>query len=311
MNNIRSLNPAIKRALRYSGIGARLQYYLLMVLYRFAFTRYFYGYYARGLARIFPKSNSVWLHLDDGPGFRIFLDDAYWTRFALYLFPYEPEIDLILRASIGQTSLFCDLGANKGYWTVRSAPLFQKIIAVEASTQTFDVLKKNTENLANVRLHHAAISDKSGEKLTFVNTHQSHASARLLQDNTTGKHDRTETISTLKVDDLIPVGMPALIKMDVEGAEVNAIEGSRRTLSEGSVLIYEDHGSDHDCAPSAHLLSMSDISLYSIENGLKRVKTLEQIREIKTDNYKGYNFLAAQNNSPLLARLNEHFANHK
>lgn len=288
-----------------------MQFNLLMVLYRLAFTRFFYGHYARNLARLFPKSNAVWLHLDDGPGFRISLDDAYWTRFALYRFPYEPEVDLILRASIGQTSLFCDLGANKGYWTTRAAPLFQSIIAVEASAQTFDTLRKNTEALTNVRLHHAAINDESGETLTFVNTHLSHASARLLKDSKAGELDQTETVSTLKVDDLVPVGMPALIKMDVEGAEVNAIEGARRTISEGSVLIYEDHGADHDCAPSAHLLTLPEINLYSIENGVKRMITLDQIRKTKTDSYKGYNFLAAQSNSPLLARLTEHFANHE
>jgi hypothetical protein len=131
----------------------------------------------------------------------------------------------------------------------------------------------------------------------------------LLQDSKAGESDQTETVTTIRVDDLVPAGMPALIKMDVEGAEVNAIEGATRTITDGSVLIYEDHGSDHDCTPSAHLLSRSEISLYSIENGFKIIQTLDQIRQIKTDPYKGYNFLAAQENSPLLASIVEHFAN--
>ncbi|WP_254054559.1 FkbM family methyltransferase [Roseovarius sp. EL26] len=238
------------------------------------------------------------------------MDDAYWTRFALFHFPYEPEIDTILRTSVGRTSLFCDLGANKGFWTSRAAPLFQKVISVEASAQTFSILKQNAKDLQNVRLHHAAIHNQTGEELTFVNTYLSHASARLLQDGTAGQADQTETVTTLKVDDLVPVGMPALIKMDVEGAEVSAIEGAARTLNDGSVLIYEDHGADHDCAPSAHFLSRPEMRLYSIEDGLKPVKSLDQIRQIKTDTYKGYNFLAAQKNSPLLGAIVEHFANH-
>ena len=297
------------RRIRFSGISARIHYYLLMALYQLAFTRGAYGHFARGLARFFPQSNAVWLHLDDGPGFQITLDDAYWTRFALYHFPYEPEIDTVLRACVGKTSLFCDLGANKGFWTTRAAPLFQQVIAVEASAQTFESLRHSTDMLKNVHIHHAAINDRTGDKLTFVNTYLSHASARLLLDGKAGTSDQTETVSTFKVDDLVPVGVPALIKMDVEGAEVNAIKGAQRTICDGSVLIYEDHGSDRACAPSELLLSMSEIEIYSIEDGFEKVATLDEIRETKTDSYKGYNFLAARKNSPLLASLVEHFAN--
>ncbi|MBE0453597.1 FkbM family methyltransferase [Roseovarius autotrophicus] len=287
--------------LTFSSPSARLQFHLLMGLFRLAVTRALYGRFARGLARLFPAGNAVFLHEDGAPPFRITLNDGYWTRFALYRPPYEPEVAAILRAAAGATPIFCDLGANKGYWTTRAAPLFERVIAVEASAATFEELQENARDLPNVNLHHAAIHAHSGETLRFVNTHLSHASARLMGDAPAGAQDHTETVTTLAIDDLVPEGVAALIKLDVEGAEIAAIAGAARTLAQGGALIYEDHGNDPACTVSAHLLSDPEIRLYSIDSGLVPMPDLASIRSRKTDPFKGYNFLAIRTASPLLA----------
>lgn len=280
-----------------------------MGLFRLAVMRGLYGRFARGLARLFPAGNAVWLHEGGAPPFRIALDDGYWTRFALYRAPYEPEVGAVLRAVAGAAPLFCDLGANKGYWTTRAAPLFDRVIAVEASQATFQDLETNAAHLPNVTLHRAAIHAHSGEMLRFVNTHFSHASARLEGGDRARPEDHLETVETLAIDDLVPPGTPALIKLDVEGAEIAAIDGATRALDDGAVLIYEDHGFDPACTVSAHLLSLPGIRLYSIENGLCPMPNTAAIRTLKTDPYKGYNFLAARADSPLLAAVAACFAN--
>lgn len=294
--------------LTFSSPAARLQYLLLMGLFRLAVTRGLYGQFARGLGRLFDPGNAVTLHAADAAPYRIALNDGYWTRFALYRAPYEPEVDSVLRAAAGATPLFCDLGANMGYWTTRAAPLFEQVIAVEASAQTFERLYGNAAQLYGVTLHHAAIHARSGEVLTFVNTHLSHASARLMGDTPAGTEDRTETVTTLAIDDLVPPGTAALIKLDVEGAEIAAITGAARALADGSVLIYEDHGNDPDCMVSAHLLTQPEISLYSTATGLIPMPDTATIRALKTDPFKGYNFLAARRDSPLLAQIAQGFA---
>lgn len=297
------------RRLSFSGRTARLQYMLLMGLFRLAVTRGLYGRFARGLGRVFGAGNAVLLQENGAPPFRIELNDGYWTRFALYRAPYEPEVAAILRAASGATRLFCDLGANKGYWATRAAPLFERVIAVEASAETFAALRENAGGLPGVTLHRAAIHETSGKDLTFVNTHLSHASARLMGDSPAGAGDRTETVTTMAIDDLVPSGEAALVKLDVEGAEVAAIAGAARTLSEGSVLIYEDHGNDPACTVSAHLLTMPGMRLYSAGNGLEPLSGTAAIRALKTDPYKGYNFVAARDGSPLLAAIARVFAN--
>ena len=295
--------------LTFSGRAARLQYVLLMGLFRLAVTRGLYGRFARGLGRVFGPEGAVFLHEGGAPPYRIALNDGYWTRFALYRAPYEPEVARVLSAASGGTSLFCDLGANKGYWTTRAAPLFEHVIAVEASADTFAELYRNAGELYNVTLHHAAIHARSGEEMRFVNTHLSHASARLQSDQPVGGQDRVETVETLAIDDLVPEGVTALIKLDVEGAEIAAIEGAARALTDGAVLIFEDHGNDPACAVSAHLLANPDMRLFSIETGLVPMPDIATIRALKTDAYKGYNFLAARAGSKLLARIAQGFAN--
>ena len=297
------------RDLTFSGPSARLHYALLMGLFRLAVTRGLYGRFARGLARLFPAGNAVWLHEEGAPPFRIALDDGYWTRFALYRAPYEPEVAAVLQAARGATPLFCDLGANKGWWTTRAAPLFAQVIAVEAAQDTFAELQANAAHLPNVTLHRAAIHARSGETMTFVNTHLSHASARLATGGAATAADRTETVETLAIDALVPAGRPALIKLDVEGAEIAAIDGAARALEDGAVLIYEDHGNDPACTVSAHLLHMQGMRLFHVAEGLVAMPDLAAIRALKTDPFKGYNFVAARDISPLLPRIAQGFAN--
>lgn len=289
--------------LSFSSPVARLHYHLLMALFRLSVTRGLYGRFARGLARLFPADDAVWLHEGAAPPFRIALDDGYWTRFALYRGPYEPEVATVLRAAAGTTPLFCDLGANKGYWTTRAVPLFDRVIAVEASAQTFAALRENAAHLPNVALHRAAIHARSGGVLRFVNTHLSHASARLMDGGPARPGDRIETVPTLSVDDLVPEGVAALIKLDVEGAEIAAIDGAARAIAQGAVLIYEDHGMDAACTVSAHLVRDPDMRLFAMEGGLVPVAGLTAIAARKTDPFRGYNFLAARAESPLLATL--------
>jgi FkbM family methyltransferase len=297
-----------QRRLSFSGPKARVQYALLMGLFRLAVTRGLYGRFARGLGRIFGPGTAVWLHEGGAPPYRIALDDGYWTRFPLYLGPYEPEVARVLRAAAHATPLFCDLGANKGYWTTRAAPLFDQVIAVEAAQSTFRDLHDNAGGLDNVTLHRAAIHARSGEVMRFINTHLSHASARLEVDAPAQPRDRLEQVETLAIDDVVPAGTPALLKLDVEGAEIAAIDGAARALADGAVLIYEDHGNDPDCTVSLHLLTDPAMRLFAIEDTLVPMPDIATLRARKADPYKGYNFLAARAGSPLLDRISQGFA---
>ncbi len=295
---------AQRSSISFSTLASRLQYLLLMGLFRVAVTRGLYGAFARGLGRLFSARNAVYLSREGEPPFKIYLNDGYWTRFALYHRDYEPEVARVLKAAAGHTEVFCDLGANKGFWSVRAAPKFSQVIAVEASAQTFEALLENTKDLPNVTRHKRAIHAESGLKLQFLNVPLSHASARIAD----AAEGADESVETIAIDDLLTDGTAALIKLDVEGAEIAAFEGGKRALSDGSVMVYEDHGNDPECLPSEYLLRDPDISIYATFGEPKKLRTVAEIRALKTDPFKGYNFLAAREDSPLLHDILEAFA---
>lgn len=296
-----------QRVIGFTGLSARIQYHLLMGLFRIALTRGAYGRFARGLGRIFSPRNAVYLGDSRTHAFKIYLNDGYWTRFGLYYPDYEPEVSCTVRAASGHTGLFLDLGANKGYWSVQAAPHFEKIIAVEASAETFQWLEENTSDIANVTRLKKAIHSETGLTLKFLNVPLSHASARIAD----AAEGADEEVETIRIDDLVPEGTAALVKLDVEGAEIPAIDGAARALQDGAVLIYEDHGNDPDCAPSAHLLQDDKISVYSISNPPKKLDSIAEIRALKTDPFKGYNFLAGRQDSTLLHAILQGLAKDK
>ena len=168
-----------ERIIRFEGRRARAQYRLLMALYRMVFNRWLYGIFCRLLGLFFDSDTKVVLDLGGGKAFRVYLNDGYWTRFYLYHKDYEPEVRRVLNAARGHAAVFCDLGANSGLWSVYGSSLFDRVIAVEAAESTYGRLVENTGDLPNVKTHHAAIYERSGEILRFVNVHNSHASAHL------------------------------------------------------------------------------------------------------------------------------------
>ena len=291
-----------KRKPAFAGRGAHLQYRVLMALFTLAMTRGLYGRFARGLGRFFDPENAVIVDIGGAAPFRVRLADGYWTRFALRGPPYEPEIARVMAAAESHTDCFVDLGANTGFWTLKAAKLFQRVIAVEAGKKTFRRLRENTDCLARVALHQAAVHACSGRQLRFVTPELSHASARLSEDVQDGAGG-SEIVETVSVDDLVPEGTAALIKLDVEGAEVAAFDGAARAFADGAVFIYEDHGGDPTCEPSAWLLSRGGFRLWSIGKMPMEITSTAQLRTLKKDPYKGYNFLVAQDGTPLLSAI--------
>ncbi|MEO0894745.1 MAG: FkbM family methyltransferase [Pseudomonadota bacterium] len=298
-----------ERIIRFEGRGARWQYGVLMTLYRMVFNRWLYGIFCRLLGLFFDSDTKVVLDLGGGKAFRVYLNDGYWTRFYLYHKDYEPEVRRVLNAARGHAAVFCDLGANSGLWSVYGSSLFDRVIAVEAAESTYGRLVENTGDLPNVKTHHAAIYERSGEILRFVNVHNSHASAHLDLDTPPGTQDTFEEVKTLRVDDAVPPGEGALIKLDVEGAEIAAVKGAARAIEEGGIFIYEDHGSDQTSEVTRFFMEMEDMRVYSIEKQPELIIDLDHLRRIKTDRFKGYNFLAGRSGSALFMAIVEGFAN--
>jgi FkbM family methyltransferase len=146
----------------------------------------------------------------------------------------EPELVDFLVTNIGPGDVVIDLGANVGYFTLVAAALTGptgRVIAVEPLPENLAALRRNVtlNELTHVEVIDAAVSAREGTAaLTVGGTNQS--SSIVLED----RGSSAISVDTVTIDGLVErYGVrPALIKMDIEGAEEDAVEGGRSTLAE-------------------------------------------------------------------------------
>jgi FkbM family methyltransferase len=135
------------------------------------------------------------------------------------------EIDYLM-AGLGPDSVFVDIGANIGLYSIRIAKAIGcfggKVIAIEPNPPTLERLRFNinANKLDNVSVHEVAVGDYCGfanlavnkENLAIVNT---------VRDDETGK------ISVVPLEDILDkegVSRIDALKIDIEGYEYRALQ---------------------------------------------------------------------------------------
>jgi len=139
-----------------------------------------------------------------------------------------------------------DVGCNIGVFTLTAAILGHNVVALDANKVNLRMLSMSltlNDLHDKVTLVWNAVSDVYEEvELGFRTNHVAGTFVRPVIDRA-----RTPTVSTIKIDDLIPAfkGRPALIKMDIEGFEVKALNGAWKFFKEVDVRYvvfeYERH----------------------------------------------------------------------
>lgn len=133
--------------------------------------------------------------------------------------------------------MYFDIGANIGKWTNENMNTATRIIAVEASPNTYLQLEKtissiNRINSKNITCINYAICDNNNEPVTFYNCRTDTVSTlnkEWLSDKKSrfcniDRYDEI-TVNSLTIDKMIEIyGVPDLIKIDVEGGEYDCIK---------------------------------------------------------------------------------------
>jgi FkbM family methyltransferase len=152
---------------------------------------------------------------------------------------YEPWIQQLLKSELADGDCYYEVGAHTGFFALiasRFVGAHGKIVAFEPDPDNLVTLKANIarNGIAQVTVVEAAVWS-SRREVTFERA--------LGESNRTQGHILNEpnsrleriTVNAVRLDDLIfeegyPV--PHLMKMDVEGAEWDALQGAFRVLSE-------------------------------------------------------------------------------
>lgn len=147
-----------------------------------------------------------------------------------------------------------DIGANVGVFTFAAAAKAGptgRILAVEADRWLVGLLERaeriNRSAGLVVEVLPAAIADRSGS-VKFNVAERGRASNWIesaTQRTTAGGSRRTRTVPTLSLDTLLDDGpRPDVVKIDIEGAEVLALQGATRLLGEVRPILYVEVGDE-------------------------------------------------------------------
>jgi FkbM family methyltransferase len=152
-----------------------------------------------------------------------------WPRMAIFL--HEPESTRAFWDAITPGMLVVDGGANMGGYSLlasRRAGAEGRIFAFEPDPDNFARLLKQIGHLTNVQPVRKAIAAASGESMLFLDSfHAGHT----LVDGRVGEHGISVGITSL--DDFVrDYALPGLdvVKLDIEGAELLAIDGMESIL---------------------------------------------------------------------------------
>ncbi len=151
---------------------------------------------------------------------------------------FEPYMFSTLQKYLRPGSTFVDLGANEGYFSVLAGSLVGeqgKIVSVEPQSRLQEVIQRNLElnSVATATLVQAAISDSAGELEIYLSPDVNTGSSGLFQ--STRYRVPTEKVPVLSLHDLFDrfkISECDLMKVDVEGAEYEAILGSRNLFQQ-------------------------------------------------------------------------------
>jgi FkbM family methyltransferase len=145
---------------------------------------------------------------------------------------------------IDDREVFVDCGAYIGdtaEQVIRRNPAFSRIVAIEADPSNFDRLTKWIGGLdalvaSRISALNVAVGAKRG-KLQFQASGDE--GARLAANGDV-------VVDCIPIDDLVPASGSTFIKMDIEGAELDALEGARHSIQTHrpilSICVYHKQG---------------------------------------------------------------------
>lgn len=227
--------------------------------------------------------------------FRIYLDkedEGISKELLQHGIREKPAVDYI-KTILRPDMIVIDIGANIGYYALLEASKVSHVYAIEPVKYNFELLTKNIKlnDLLNVSTYQLAIGSYSGVVKVYTSKRCNWATI-IPEEQRFGayveKFNRfkkgTEEVSIYTLDKFVKkfAIKPDLIRMDVEGAEIDIIAGGLDTIgsmSKGSYLIIEIHSS---CIKDRKKLG---IMLNQIEDsGFVVVKTMNRKHKLNIAN---------------------------
>jgi FkbM family methyltransferase len=169
----------------------------------------------------------------------------------------EPLVQEALAAHLEPGAVFYDIGANVGFFTLIAARLVGPggwVRSFEPHPETAEVLQHNltVNNFENVEIVRAAVGAEPGTGKIAGNMPLTFHLA-----------DEGVEVPVVTLDEVVASYPPTLIKIDVEGAEIDVLKGAEQTLLEyRPVIVCEVHATASECS---ELLTVARYEIVELE----------------------------------------------
>jgi FkbM family methyltransferase len=172
-------------------------------------------------------------------GLTIDLYDFECFNHTLNLWLYEDSIGRVIRWVLRDGGGFIDAGANYGLYTLTAAsecPGFIRVAAVEPQCKVAEALRRSlvANRFDNVVVHEVALGEAGGDGFLYAPETGS-GTASMVRENVNSRQPlielpvRIETLDSIATAAGDPI---TLIKLDLQGVELNALRGGATALRE-------------------------------------------------------------------------------
>lgn len=153
--------------------------------------------------------------------------------------PSEIRLARFMIQQLQHGDLFVDIGAHVGYFSALGHYLVGdqgQVMAIEAAPTTFSLLQKNLSGLEGCEVHHVALASTKGTLHFYVfpvrYSEYNTLDTLAYQDEPWFEKNPPTVVEvpSITLDDLLRDKQPALIKVDVEGAEDLVVRGGKEFL---------------------------------------------------------------------------------
>src|SRR6478609_3323972 len=193
--------------------------------------------------------------------------DGYWSKLLNRSFAYENELELLFQDSADVDYTLLDCGANYGYWSV--------LVSIKPSGLNFPKLANNVKiNCGRFEVMKCAIGAARGTARLSGTKHEAFSIAG---DQTDGEEVPVIALDNLIDDGKVAAGGKFLIKLDVEGVEIEAMKGGSRLLQTDSVVLCEEHGNDRAHTVSRYILDNTPLTLMVYDPGSNQLETVTEL----------------------------------
>lgn len=195
------------------------------------------------------SASDIVMRVGDYQGDFSFPPRSHLLRRILETGAYEPELARLFASLVQPDRDVIDVGANIGLFTVLAGKMVTtgRVLAAEPTAGAFARLCGNVERngvSGRAILYNGLVAQSdSTATLNVVNGREEYSSmASIVHPSAAGDISEVFSIQTRSIDSLVAEhGLrPALIKVDVEGAEGMVFEGAEKTLKEQRPIVLSE-----------------------------------------------------------------------